>query len=46
MVLQQWNDHLNPEWRRKWIEEARKYRDRIQNARLILALEEHAIADQ
>lgn len=46
MVLQQWNDHPSSDWRRKWVEEARKYCDRIQNARLILALEEHTTADQ
>jgi uncharacterized protein with gpF-like domain len=46
MVLQQWNEHLDPEWRRKWIEEARNYREKIQNARLILALEEQATTDR
>jgi len=37
-VLDQWNIHPSPEWRKGWLKEAQKYKDRIPNARLILAL--------
>lgn len=38
MVLDQWDIHPSQEWRNGWLKEAQKYKDKIPNAKLILAL--------
>lgn len=38
MVLDQWNIHHSQKWRNGWLKEAQKYKDKIPNAKLILAL--------
>jgi len=38
MVLDQWNIHHSQKWRNGWFKEAEKYKDKIPNAKLILAL--------
>ena len=38
MVLDQWDIHHSQKWRNGWIKEAQKYKDKIPNAKLILAL--------
>ena len=38
MVLDQWNIHPSQEWRSGWLKEAQKYKDKIPNAKLVLAL--------
>jgi len=45
MVADQWATHLNPEWRRGWLETARQHSE-LSNAKLILALEEEAISNE
>jgi hypothetical protein len=45
MVADQWATHLNPEWRRGWLETARAHSE-LSNAKLILALEEEAISNE
>jgi len=37
-VLDQWNLHPSPKWRNGWLKEAQKYKDKIPNAKLVLAL--------
>jgi hypothetical protein len=36
--LEQWNDHPNPEWRRKTFQLAETYADKLESATKILAL--------
>jgi hypothetical protein len=36
MLLNQWDIHLSPEWRRRWIIEAEKWQDKIPEARELL----------
>lgn len=38
MALEQWNLHPSKEWRLTWVNEAEKYKDKVANAKLILAL--------
>jgi hypothetical protein len=37
-VLDQWNIHPSQKWRDGWLKEAQKYKDKIPNAKLVLAL--------
>ncbi|MCJ7560350.1 hypothetical protein MUO79_06990 [Candidatus Bathyarchaeota archaeon] len=37
MILDQWNEHSNPEWRLKVFAEAEKFKDTLESARLLLA---------
>jgi hypothetical protein len=44
-VLEQWDwAHANPNWKQKTIAEAKKYADKLQSARAILALKEQESA--
>jgi len=38
MVLEQWNQHPSSVWRAKWVRQAEKWKDRVANAQLVLAL--------
>ena len=38
MVLDQWSTHPNEKWRNRWIAEAKTWKNKIQNAQLILEL--------
>jgi len=38
MVLDQWNLHKDKKWRDRWIREAEVWKDKVPNAKLILAL--------
>ena len=40
MVIEQWHFHPDPEWRKSWIQKATKYKDKVPNAKLVLALEQ------
>ena len=37
MVLEQWNQHPS-DWQARWVKEAKKWKDRVANAQLVLAL--------
>jgi hypothetical protein len=36
MLASQWNLHPNPEWRQRWINEAKKWQDKIPEAKAFL----------
>ena len=38
MVLDQWAEHTDPEWRKSWFVRAEEWKDRVPNAKLVLAL--------
>jgi hypothetical protein len=38
MVLDQWSLHPDPKWRSQWIAEAEKWKGKVANAELVLAL--------
>jgi hypothetical protein len=38
LILEQWADHPDPEWRRKTVERAEKWQDRVRSAEMVVAL--------
>jgi hypothetical protein len=38
MVLDQWSLHTDPKWRDRWLREAEAWKDKVPNAKLVLAL--------
>ena len=38
MVAEQWSEHPDPKWRSQWIATAKQWKEKVPNAKLVLAL--------